>query len=678
MTDHFIIPYFETLPSSFETVSFNDHFQIVTKNPLPEFKTNFATAYAVLEDGKPSNTKMAYVADSPFPIQNEYMGNLIGLDYSEMIKVIDFNKVKWLADETLQFVVIVTRPQGTRLLKPGQTQFEPYAIHDLERYFARPILTFLRALESKQMSHGNINPYNLFFKNEAQGPLMLGENFMAPAAFSQNPIFEPPNRAIAQFSGKGPGGSINDVYALGITIFSLITGQIPLSEMTTKEMLRTKLERGSYSALTKAIEIPASLNELFRGTLNDDAENRWSLEEVDNWFTDHKQNPRQAHRILKAARFYEFENEQFIDVPSIALAFGLEPTAALKVIENGVFLNWLQRSFADQSIYHTIDEVIKQDNPNPVKFDHLLLTEICMLLDQSLPIFYKDLRVLPTGLGTALMESFLFKKNPALFLELLANRIPQKWLANQGTLSFQMKLTSQMLDAAAAFIEKKGPGLGLERLLYELNPDLYCLSPKIIRFKVMTLAELLMALEENAKAKDYDSDLVDQHILAFLSDRQNRVDAYYLSQLSGDFSPEAKAIALTFILGESSRVAQIDSLPNLAQYLLHKLNSFIQKLHDVDLQEQVQKAIQEHAQDGNLIEMSKLIMDENLMTQDAESYALAQEEFDEISRSIESLKTIITNPSIISRTVGKHVAVLVSIACASIFGAAMVIKLVTS
>lgn len=678
MTNHFITPYFETLPSSFDTVSFGEHFQIITKNPLTEYKTNFATAYAVLKDGKPCDTMMAYVTDSPYPIQKEYIGNLMGLDYTDMIRVIDFKKVQWLADNTIQFAVLVTKPQGARLLKPGENTLTPYTIHDLERYFVRPVLTFLRQLESKQMSHGNISPYNLYFKNETQGPLMLGENFMAPAAFSQNLIFEPINRAVSQYTGKGPGGSINDVYALGITIFSLITGQIPLADMDTKDMLRIKLERGTYSALTKAIEIPASLNELFRGTLNDDAENRWSLEEIDNWFSDHKQNPRQAQKAVKAGRFYEFEGEQFLDVKSIALAFGLQPNAALKVIENGLFLNWLKRSFSDQNIYQNIDELIKGDGTNVVKIDNLTLAEICMTLDQSLPILYKELRILPMGLGTALMESFLFNKNPALFLELLANRIPQKWLINQGNLDFQMKLTAQMLDTASSFIEKKGPGLGLERLLYELNPDLYCLSPKVSHYKVITLAELLLALEENAKSKDYDTDPTDQHILAFLADKQNRVDAYYLSQLSGDFSPEAKAAALTYILAESSRVAQLDSLPNLAKLLLHKLQPFIQKLHDTDTQESVFKTMEEYASHGNLTEMAKLVMDEDLLTQDAESYEFAQEEYEDITQSIESLKTIIANPSIISKTIGKHVAVMVSIGCASIFGAAMVIKLVTS
>src|SRR5690349_2391010 len=162
MANHFTIPYFDTLFSSFETVSFNEHLQIATKKPLPTYKTNFATAYTVLEDGKPSDTMMAYVTDSPYPIQKEYIGNLMGLDYTEMIRIIDFKKVQWLADNTIQFAVLVTKPQGERLLKPDEHILKPYAIHDLEKYFVRPILSFLRQLESKQMSHGNINPYNLY------------------------------------------------------------------------------------------------------------------------------------------------------------------------------------------------------------------------------------------------------------------------------------------------------------------------------------------------------------------------------------------------------------------------------------------------------------------------------------------------------------------------------------
>lgn len=678
MANHFKTPHFETLPSSFETVSFDDHFQIATKQVLFEHKTSFASAYAVLEDGKPSDTIMAYVTDSSYPIQKEIVRNLMALDYTDMIRIVNFKKVKWLSDETFQFAVLVKKPEGEKFLQSGQMQFPAYTINDLERYFVKPILSFLRYLDSKQMSHGNINPYNLYFKNEKQGPLMLGENFMAPADFSQKLIFEPSDRAIAQYTGKGSGGSINDVYTLGVTIFSLITGQIPLANLKTEEMLKIKLERGSYSAFTKAVEIPASLNELFRGTLNDDADNRWTLEEVENWFSDHKQNSKQIPKNHRAARYYEFEGEQYIDTKSIAVAFGIQPNAALKAIENGVFLNWLKRSFTNHTIYQSIDDLIKGDGNQAPKVDNLTLTEICMTLDQSLPIFYKDLRLLPMGLGTALMEAFLFKKNPALFLELFSNNIPQKWLSNQNSLDPQMKAIKQNLDTAASFVEKKGPGLGLERLLYELNPDLYCLSPKVIHQKVLTLAELLFALEENAKSKEYETDPIDQHILAFLADRQNKVDAYYLSQLSGDFSPEAKAAALTYILAESSRVAHIESLPNLGNLLLHKLRPFIQKLHDTDMQKTVSKTLEEHATNGNLLEMAKLVMDEDLLTQDVASYELAQEEYDDITQSIESLKTVIKNPNIISKTIGKHIAVLVSVICASIFGASMVIKLVTS
>ncbi len=45
-------------------------------------------------------------------------------------------------------------------------------------------------------------------------------------------------------AGRGPGSLLDDTYAIGVTILTLLTGQVPCQGMSDEEVFEAKLSKG--------------------------------------------------------------------------------------------------------------------------------------------------------------------------------------------------------------------------------------------------------------------------------------------------------------------------------------------------------------------------------------------------------------------------------------------------
>jgi hypothetical protein len=118
-----------------------------------------------------------------------------------------------------------------------------------------------------------------------------------------------------------------------------------------------------------------------------------------------------------------------------------------------------------------------------------------------------------------------------------------------------------------AWLQQRGPGGGVARLTYLLNPLMPCASPLLAGHWVARLADLLPALQDVAARVDHKTtEPVDPHIAAFISGRLER-------RTDNDLTPEGKPSKEAACLGQFRVLAHLQArsraqtLPALAGWL---------------------------------------------------------------------------------------------------------------
>lgn len=138
------------------------------------------------------------------------------------------------------------------------------------------------------------------------------------------------------------------------------------------------------------------------------------------------------------------------------------------------------------------------------------------------PLKYKGLTVMPDGMGYALSAAVEAgdKDTINLVIELIQKGIASDWFEQKIVLG-RSDLTQESKDfkTLQQFVRHSGPGYGLERVLYQLNPFLPCRSKPVATAYVYSLRDLLPALDKFVEEKDSLGKLVDRHIAAFIARR---------------------------------------------------------------------------------------------------------------------------------------------------------------
>jgi hypothetical protein len=118
-----------------------------------------------------------------------------------------------------------------------------------------------------------------------------------------------------------------------------------------------------------------------------------------------------------------------------------------------------------------------------------------------------------------------------------------------------------------AWLQQRGPGGGMLRLTYLLNPLLPCASPLLAGQWVARLADLLPALQEVAGRVDHKQcEPVDSHIAAFISARlERRVDNDLMPD--GKPSEEVSCLGQLRVLAHLQARSRAQTLPALTGWL---------------------------------------------------------------------------------------------------------------
>jgi hypothetical protein len=473
-------------------------------------------------------------------------------------------------------------------------QIQPLKVPDITQSLMKPMVKLLAALENQRLAHRNIRPNNLF-RAGADEPVIAGEFYSAPAGFNQPSIFEPIERAMCPPAGRGAGDVRDDLYALGVTALFLVLGRNPVAHLDDKTVLAKRIEMGSYAALTSQAKPPGELAPVIRSLMHDSPTDRWMVEDLARWADVGVANQAKPMTMARSDRGFEFAEGQHHTRRQLASAFNQNWGAALPVAQTDEVERWAERSLDDRDLAQQIVDCRHSTDSGPRMIsDDLLLARTIVTLDPEGPLRFRGVSVMPDGIGAFAALAVADADMAGVLMEMISSHLVEFWFEKQAESDLPALAGRADAKKALTYLEKTGPGFGLERCVYELNKGMACQSSRFMSVNAVSIRELMQALDAGAKKGESQ---LDRHVAGFLGAR-------YSGSIDAELTEYANARD-----GEDALVAQLQifaavqfkhgprELPNLASVVLSHLDILLSPYRNVALRQHLKRA-QVHFQEN--------------------------------------------------------------------------------
>lgn len=535
---------------------------------------------------------------------------------------------------------VYQQPAGERLFKGDKIGREEGALPHftetaLVKQVLQPAVLMLREMILMSAPHRAINPANMFYQSGDSGDVMFGDCLASPPGFIQPAAFETIENATAQPIGRGLGAISDDLYALGVTSLMLHLGRNPAAHMSDEQLVHSKINAGTFSALAGGDKLAPGIAELLRGLLSDKVADRWTIKHLEGWIMGQHYSPVLPGVPQRASRPIKFGSGEYLSKPGLAQAMARNWDDGVALITSPDFDNWFKRSFSDEKAGDKMGRIISLANATgpAAAIRDRMLSRYIIQMGGSLPIAYKGVIANLTGLGTLLAHNFERPETVQQVAELLAARLAHTWLEDQPNLSADQMQHRRALEQVDKVLNRPGPGYGIERVLYELAKGTPCRSSLIADYYVTELKDLLPAIDAAIGAAPAGTLPIDRHIAAFMATTMKRAMDSELVALANKEDDLGYRVGILRMLAIVQRVHQNYELPRLTDAVLHMVAPVIASFRNVEIRKHVQDEIDRHAAGCRFDEMLLLLdMDGQLRQGDNNGFAHAMQEYANLER----------------------------------------------
>lgn len=620
-------------------------YRIMPGSPLSELDQPDAEAVIARDQRNPGDLLFARVCSPGRIPRVGIMDQLRNLQESNLMRPLEWGPVNWPGSDQHRFAVVFQRPDQGPLMASEKSKIKPLTADEISRRILAPTLLTLGYMKQRGLTHRAIRPDNIYFTGQAQSSIILGDCVTAPAASQQPVVFETIESGMTSPNGRGGGLVCDDFYALGATILILSMGEYAVNDLDDDTLIAAKIAKGSYNALMAGRRPPFGLRELLRGMLSDDPFERWGLEELEQWLGGSLRRSVQQQQKKTADRTFQFAGGEFRDCRVLAQAFGRNWESAYTTIRNAAFDKWLRRSAPDPDLVEDVNAALQADAESGTRSgpNGRLVAAVCMLLDPTGPIRYKGLSITCGGLGATLAAAFYRKDQPQIQLiaECISAGTILDWFATQPE-SIQATYEAEQgaIKSVQQLLRQSGPGFGIERVLYVLNPHSPCLSPVLCGKYVALLRHLLATLEQVVADRGSLPSLVDRHLAAFIASHIRRNIDRALASLEGRKGDSiAGKLGMLAIFATLQAEFGPEGLPYLTEWLARELEPAIDRFSSKKRRQQIVEKIENVARGGDLVALKNVIDNETMLRQDEGERRLAMRELAAASRQIVALQS---------------------------------------
>ncbi len=640
-----------------------ERYEILVGSRLQALDARHAEAYEVRDIRAGRQRCFALVCPREILPRVDLLERFARIESDNLIKPVRWGVVHWPPAKGGRYAIVLTRPGGARLTKTAG--MEAMRASDVQRKVIQPLAGLLQDLTNRMLTHRALRPDNLFYADDSQTEVVLGECVSAPPAFDQAVLYETIENGMANPSGRGTGTPEDDLYALGVLVAVLLTGDKLCSGMSDHEIVAAKLKVGSYGALLGRSQVPPKLTEPLRGLLCDDPHERWTARDLWLWTEGRQLTPKQPILPVKAARPFRFAGTDYFDTRSLAHAMTGNWQEALEVLQEDHLTDWIRRGFDAHRAELVFNATRVGDfalGGNPANED-FMVARAMVVLDPRAPVRYRDFSATIEGLGLALALDYHRTERVQLFAEIMRSGLLMGWFDSQGDLSPELWPLKKAIEQAGTYLIQHRPGYGIERCLYQLCPGWPCQSPLFERDCVYDIKDLLPALERVVQRGETALEPVDSHVAAYCAAHLKHMPERILNNLANE-ERNARYLAMLRLLAEVQRRTGPAQLPALGRWFADLLAPAVETFHNRPYRNQLGQEVERLVSRGVLSELSYVLDNESNREADQRGFAAARAHYQHAARQMSWLEngglTGRENVMRVSRQAASTVSIVVS------------------
>jgi len=641
-------------------VAFNG-FDILLSSPCDHLNTPNANAFDVAQTTETGVPLYALVCEIGLPLRTGNLDSIKGVQKRGLITLFDWGFVDWKPDSSRRLVLLYEKP-GDRFIPDIQA---PPKMKDKEiiKTVAEPIVSALQELHSRNIVHRNIRPDNLFYNRAGDG-VVLGDYLSVLPGRHQPVWMETIEMGMTNPAGRGAGTVTDDIYNLGTLLLYFSIGEVLGGKMDEFRLIMHKINEGSYIALLAKHGITRTMEVGCRSMLYDDVITRATLGDVIKWLDAGRLQTKPEPQQRIASRPFPFMGDQHLSIRSLAYAMSRDITAAAELVMDRSLDRWIRRSFGYEKMADDLMAAAGSTANATAANDAQktsMVARVLLVIDPLAPIRYRHVSMNLDGIGSLIAASLTEMDKLADIQDLILKQIPNIFLQTRKHTPEVNSTYMSMLGELSKLANRRGPAFSIERMMYEISPEMPCLSPSVRKKYIMNPKELMMGLDEVSRMSNRPNTPIDKDIVAFLAARlkgdikSSEFVAFGLNQ-----EPAAFNLAAARLLSKVQMLADIGPLKSLNVWMADLLKPVIQKYKNLKRKKAMEKRMEEATSSGSIARVIMVADNEAERLKDEQEFQTAVADYSQIKAEIDGIEKLQNNKKEIAQFKGEQVSVLVA------------------
>ena len=628
------------LPFSDEVDLLNERYQIKLQEELPKFSGNKAKAYSAIDKKDSENIIYAVVCDTLYQYRAEEAKKLLGTSHEEMVQLVDMGVVKLSLGDEYRFVMIFSKPSGQRLSEILKSN-HPLSESFIQKQIVQPLSIVISSLNSVGIIHGRISPENIFISGNKT---VLGECLSEPSGLSQDFICEPAERIVCLDYAKGKGASSVDVYALAVTIMQCIYDFSKIRKLSKDLFVKLLFDSIPYQIFSMGSKLPIGFTDLLVGVMNPQAKDRWDHKTLAIWVGGKRFNLVPMSSANEASRSFDFSGEPFFNCRSLANSYYKKWNLAKEDIRSNVIHRWLEQSMHKHEVSKQHQRAIKMTGgieAKANKHNGELLSRIITILDPFGPLRFETMSFNTNGIGQLFAHAVLTNQQNELnlIITMLGFDLPAFQSDINQTMYAELADSLWKMENSRQNLTKNNIGFGIERYLYDLNPNLPCMSDRFEGYYVSNVRELLLLLNNLSFDATMDDSLLDKHISSFCAARMKITkDIKFPNLKNFEAIATNKELLCIQVLAAAQEKEKLKDLQGLAHWCAIRVTTHMSELHGSKIRDILCKKIISFAEDGNIKQVLDCITTPSILEKDRIGFNKTSDLFQKNRKNVQEMK----------------------------------------
>ena len=616
-----------------------ERFRVEFDRPMDQFDTPTASAFSAVDE-KNRQPMLALVCKPRTAFRTRPLRAIQGRPLPGVAPIRDSGMVVNPLTAERALAIIMDMPEGGPFITNENELRGSATERDVIESVMPAILVSIENLLIRSVVHRNIRPTNLWYMDRERQQLSLGDCVTAPPGFSQPIVYEPIERMMASKSGRGFGTHADDVYAMGVTMISLLIGRSPALGRNDETLIAHKLMLGTFTALTGNERFLQPLTQLLRGMVADTPSERWPADYIRAWRDGRIMKTRRSLPDQKATAPIKFLNKEYFYRRQLSHGMSNRPDEAGSFMRARKIDPWLRRNLEDARASESITYLVGSSGEGVRSAaDHLTLTQVLYHLDPWGPLGYRGLHFCFDGIGPVIAEAYVQSDYDKLHIlkTLISRGIIERWI-NYKSEFLELSLNVEIFAQMARTLQDAELGRGMERLLYDLNPSIPCLSEPLWASNSLSIRAVLMAMNELAETS-IEAKLIDKHSVAFICSRSRKVeDQFRAWSRSKELGSIARDLGVLALLAHAQRESNAPPLSSLTRWAVNRMQSVLEAYHSRQRRERIAKRLNGVVKKGDLMTLLDMLGNPTTRTKDETEYKEAVIEYSEMETEISNLE----------------------------------------